>query len=165
MIVREDTFFQTTLPDMLDGRSNILVLIANPRLADKFQEGELLPANSLIKVCILHSVDNGAHIARSALGYKGERMYILYAGRNTFDRIIDVAKNLRRQDPCGTIIVVSCTCDEVLKRKMYANSIRTQEMDCVVFTLDCGAVVFMDIIVETLRSHTLLIANEATSLP
>ncbi len=166
MIVDEQTFFQLSLPGMLEGVSSTFILVANSKLADVYPEGELPIGNTSLKVSVLHSADNGAHIARCILGHTGARMYILYGSQNAFQNMVGVAHSFRSQDPGGTIIIAICDCDKERKRRAFAESIRIKEIDCVVFTPYCGATNFFYSLLDFVKKYTVpKTPNEVTSLP
>ncbi len=165
MIIDEKAFFQESLPNMLEGVSNAFILVANPKLADVYPEGELPTGNTSLKVGVLHSADNGTHIARCILGHTGSRMYILYGSQNAFQNMVGVAHSLRSQDPGGTIIIAVCDCDKERKRRVFADSIRTKEIDCVVFTPYCGATNFFYSLLDFSKKYSVTKPDEATSLP
>lgn len=165
MIVDEKEFFPNKLPSILQGTTNPFVLIASPRLADMFQEGELQISLSHVRIGILHSTESGSHIARSALGHHGERIYAVYAARNEYHRVVRVAEQLRSHDPGGTIIIASCDCDHVNKRRAFAEPVRMKAIDYAVLTADCGGVQFMGELIIALKKYTTPIAaDQATSL-
>ena len=167
MIIRENEFFQESLPSLLQGAPDTFFLIANPKLSDVYPEGELpLAMNKGTTINLLHSAENGIHIAQNALGYPGRHIYILYSQQRDFQRMVNVTHNLRQRDPEGTIVVLMCDCDQTLKRSECANSIRTKEIDYLVFTRECGGTRFFYCLIDALKKYDLPHASDtASSLP
>lgn len=140
MFIREQDF-DRLIESFLQGRAHPHVIIASHRLADTHEEGEHGKGDVRITVC--HSVQNAAHIRSHTNGSNSDHIYVLYASQSGYHTARAVAFTLNVSEPTSTVIVVTCTCDEQVKRTAFAQAVRENTISAVVFTHDCGANSFM----------------------